>query len=244
MKLTGICRPAGSKNRNGVTSWRVSGWLHAVRVRKNFKTREDAAAEKAALEVKSAQAASGLRPAATLLTEVQLREAELAFRRLETGPCSLLACLDYALANRRDPEQQKPLSEAVAAYLAGKTQEHNRTLLSGRQLRSIAHELAVFKRYFPDGLVSQFTPADPDDLHLERGKPSLKTNNNRRGLLSTFFKFALRQDPGRPSTRVEKTRTIGSIVPPRLSNHDQPPEQAAELMAYLETFEGGALVPH
>jgi hypothetical protein len=54
------------KNRNGATSWRVSGWLHGVRVRKNFRAREEAAAEKAALEVKSAQAASGLRPAATL----------------------------------------------------------------------------------------------------------------------------------------------------------------------------------
>ncbi len=28
-------------NRNGVTSWRVSGWLHGLRFRKNFKTRQE-----------------------------------------------------------------------------------------------------------------------------------------------------------------------------------------------------------
>jgi integrase len=199
------------------------------------------AAEKAALEVKSAQAGSGLRPAATLLTEVQLREAELAFRRLENGPCSLLACLDYALANCRDPEQKRPISEAITAYLAAKTQEHGRTLLSGRQLRSITDELAVFKRHFPDGLVSQFTPADLT-TYLERGKPSLKTYNNRRGLLSTFFKFALRQNwvavnpvEKTPHHRINHRRGSATTISA---------EQAAELMAYLETFEGGVLVPH
>lgn len=34
------------ENRNGVISWRVTGWLHGVRIRKNFKSREEAAAEK------------------------------------------------------------------------------------------------------------------------------------------------------------------------------------------------------
>ena len=40
------------ENRNGVTSWRVDGRFHGLRIRKNFKTREEAAAEQAALEVK------------------------------------------------------------------------------------------------------------------------------------------------------------------------------------------------
>jgi hypothetical protein len=49
------------ENRNGVTSWRVSGLLAGVRIRKNFKTREEAAAEKATLEIKALQIASGQR---------------------------------------------------------------------------------------------------------------------------------------------------------------------------------------
>jgi hypothetical protein len=41
MKLTEFA-VSRFKNRNGATSWRVSGWLHGVRIRKNFKAREEA----------------------------------------------------------------------------------------------------------------------------------------------------------------------------------------------------------
>ena len=70
------------ENRNGVISWRVSGWLAGVRIRKNLKTREEAAAEKAALEIKAVQLASGLRLATTFLTDDQLRDAESLFRHV------------------------------------------------------------------------------------------------------------------------------------------------------------------
>ena len=43
------------KNRNGAFSWRVQGTLNGVRIRRNFKTQEEAAAEKAALETSAAQ---------------------------------------------------------------------------------------------------------------------------------------------------------------------------------------------
>src|SRR5476651_912033 len=70
-------------NSNGTPSWRVSGWLHGVRIRKNFKSREDAAVQKSVLEIRAAQAAAGLRQTTTFLADPQLREAEGAFRRLE-----------------------------------------------------------------------------------------------------------------------------------------------------------------
>jgi hypothetical protein len=76
------------KNRNGTVSWRVSGWLSEVRIRKNFKTREEAAAEKSALELKAMHAVTNTRAAATCLTEEQLREAESAFNRLKDLPRS------------------------------------------------------------------------------------------------------------------------------------------------------------
>lgn len=53
------------ENRNGVISWRVAGWLHGVRIRKNYKSKEEAAAEKAALELGAMQATAGLRSATT-----------------------------------------------------------------------------------------------------------------------------------------------------------------------------------
>ena len=59
------------------------GRLHGVRFRKSFKTKEEAAAEKAVLEMKALQAASGIRSATTFLADPQLREAKNAFCRLD-----------------------------------------------------------------------------------------------------------------------------------------------------------------
>jgi hypothetical protein len=36
------------ENRNGVISWRVDGRLNGVRIRRNFKTQQEAVAEKSA----------------------------------------------------------------------------------------------------------------------------------------------------------------------------------------------------
>src|SRR5476651_404391 len=92
------------RNCKGNPTWRVSGWLHGVRIRKNFKAREEAAAEKSVLEIRAVQAAAGLRSGTTFLAAPQLREAEDAFRRLEGRPQSLLFYLDYALANYREAQ--------------------------------------------------------------------------------------------------------------------------------------------
>lgn len=229
------------KNRNGVSSWRVSGWLAGVRIRKNVPSREAAAVEKAALEAKAAQIAGGVRSATTFMTDEQLRESEAAFRRLEGRPKSLLFYLDYAIANYRAPEREMPLADAVAEYVATKRREHERTLLSMRQLRSIENELRVLLRHFPSGPVSQFTPAILT-AYLERGAPSLKTYNNRRGLVSTFCKFAFQKD-WLATNPVEKT-------PHHRINHRRgsattiSADQTRELMAYVEQFEGGELVPY
>ena len=64
------------ENRNGVISWRISGWLHGLRIRKSFKSREEAGAEWAAREAKAARAAGNVRGTSTFLTDDQLRAAE------------------------------------------------------------------------------------------------------------------------------------------------------------------------
>jgi hypothetical protein len=48
-------------NPSRTVSWRVDGRLHGVRIRRNFKSKEEAAGEKAALEENTGQAPS--RPA-------------------------------------------------------------------------------------------------------------------------------------------------------------------------------------
>jgi hypothetical protein len=97
------------RNRNGVFSFRVDGRLNDVRIRRNFKTLEEAATEKAALELKSLQIGSNLQAVTTCLSEEQVREAEAAFRRLAGNDRSLAFYLDFALANYREPLRHKSL---------------------------------------------------------------------------------------------------------------------------------------
>ena len=229
------------ENRNGVTSWRVAGWLHGFRIRKNFKSREEAAAEAATLEIKALQATSGLRSLATTLTDEQAREAEAAFRRLADKPRPLSFYLDFALANYRQPENQKSLSDDITDYKRSKSHEHEQGQLSAPQLARIGWDLKRLDEHFPKRSVAELTlPAIVG--FLEKDRPGMKTYNNRRGIVSTFFKFAFHRGwiaenpiPKVPHYRIRRKR--GSAV--TLST-----AQAAELMEHFETFEGGRWIPY
>lgn len=229
------------RNRNGVISWRVDGRINGVRIRKNFKTREEAAAEKATLELKALQSTSSLRSVATTLTEDQTREAEAVFLRLADKPRPLSFYVDFALTNYREPEKQKPLADAIADYNKAKAHECEQGHISQPQLDRIGWDLARLEKKFPKRAVAELTvPALVE--FLEIGRPSMKTYNNRRGVLSTFFKYAFHRGwivenpvPKVPHFRIRRKR--GSAVTFSAA-------QAAELMAFFETYEGGRWVPY
>jgi hypothetical protein len=67
-------------NPSGDVVFRVSGWLHDVRVRKNFKTRAEAEAERQTLEAQRLQAETGVRSTLTRLTEDQIHDADGSLR--------------------------------------------------------------------------------------------------------------------------------------------------------------------
>jgi integrase len=219
------------ENRNGAISWRVDGRLHGVRIRRNFKTQEEAAAEKAALELKAMQTTSGLQSVITFLTTDQLRESEAAFRRLQTNPRSLTFYLDYALANYREPVTQKLLTEAVTAYVATKQHEHEQDLLSEPHLTRMKRDLKRLEKHFPSATVAELTGARLVG-YFEARKAALKTYNNRRGIVSTFLKFALQRD--------WMTDNPLAKIPPRRIRRRRggavtfSAQQAKDLMAFVE----------
>jgi integrase len=229
------------RNRNGVLSFRVDGHLNGVRIRRNFKTLEEAAAEKAALELKALQMVSNLRAVTTFLTEVQVREAETAFRRLADHARPLSFYLDYALANHREPERQRLLDEAIAAYLAAKASEQEQGLLSAPQLTTIRRQLKVLQTHFPSVAVAELTARDLT-AYLRHGNGCPKTYNNRRGIVSTFLKFALREGwiADNPILRVAHHR----ISRRRGSADTLTAAQAKDLMAHVEGYRNGSLVPY
>jgi integrase len=229
------------ENRNGVTSWRLAGWLQGVRIRKNFKSKEEAAAEKGALELKALQSTSGLRSIITALTEDQVRDAEAAFRRIGTGSRNLTTLIDYALAHYREADKPRPMADCINTYLAAKHRDQVRDILSLRQYRSIKRELDRFVRETKQPAIGNCTTPILT-AYLERGSTSLKTHNNRRGVLSTFFKFALQQEwiAANPVLKIPHHR----IAHRRGSAVTITAQQSEALMRHVETFADGALIPY
>lgn len=229
------------ENRNGSTSWRVDGRLHGVRFRKNFKTREEAAAEKAALEIKALQTVAGLRQIATTLNEEQVREAEALFQRMESKSRPLSFYVDFAFEHYREPEQQKSLTDAIAAYVAAKEHEYDQQHISYPQLKRITWDLRRLEKHFKGKTVAEITVSGLVGF-LERRRPSMKTFNNQRGVLGTFFKFCFHrgwvtENPVLkvPHYRIRQRRGMARTLSAT---------QAQELMEYFETFEGGRWVPY
>jgi integrase len=229
------------ENRNGLRSWRVDGYLGGVRIRRNFKTREEAAAEQAALEIKALNAANGLHTIATVLTTEQVREAEAVFHRLGESSRSLSFYVDYALANYRQPEHQKLLADAITDYVAARKHEFAQDQLSAPQMKRIGNDLKRLSRHFKGKSVADLTVPALIGF-LEVGRPSMKTHNNRRGIVSTFLKYAfqrgwLAENPifKVPHYRIKRKRGMASTLTAA---------QARELMHHFETVEGGRWVPY
>ncbi len=229
------------ENRNGSTSWRVDGRLHGVRFRKNFKTREEAAAEKAALEIKALQTVAGLRQIATALNEEQVREAEALFQRVAGKARGLSFYVDFALGNYREPEHQKTLSDAVAGYVAAKELEHDQDHICYAQLQRIRWDLRRMVDHFPGKTVAEISPRALLEF-LEGRKNSLKTFNNQRGTLGTFFKFCFHRDwvcenpiLKVPNYRVRQRKGVARTLSAA---------KAGELMEFMETYQGGRWVPY
>jgi integrase len=228
-------------NPSGEIVFRVSGWLAGKRVRKNCPSRAEAKAEADALEIQQLQGETGVRPTVTRLTEAELQEAEAVVRRLAGKPNTLSFYVDFALANYREPEKQKPLAEAVAEYVGAKRHELEQDHISQPQFDRIGWDLKRLVDFFSGRPVAELTVAKLIEF-LECGRPGLKTFNNRRGILSTFFKFAFHRSwiAENPILKVPHHR----IRHRRGKAQTFTAAQARELMEFFETFEGGRWVPY
>lgn len=230
------------KNPCGAISFRVSGRLDGVRIRRNFKTRAEAEAERQVLEVQRMDMANKFRPVVSRLTDAQLQEAEAAFRLLGDKPDqSLFACLEQALSIHAKAGLRKPLGEAVTDYLAERTREHERSVLSISQLWAITRAMNRFRGYFGDQPLSRFT-GELLTPFLEQGRPTLKTYNNRRSFVFSFFKYAVRRGwvVDNPTTQTPYYR----VAHLRGSAKSITANKAAELMVFVEAYDGGQLVPY
>ena len=228
-------------NPSGNIVFQLYARIEGQRFRKNFPTRTEAEAERQVQEVNWLQRDTGTRAAITRLTEDQLHEAETAFRRLASLPRPLSFYLDFAFANYREPEKQKPLAEAVAEYIKAKEHEFAQDQLSPPQMNRIREDLKRLVTAFSGKAVAELTATAVTEF-LEKDRPGMKTHNNRRGILSTFFKYSFQrgwiaENPilKVPHYRIRRKRGVAQTFTA---------DQAATLMENMETYDGGRWVPY
>ena len=152
---------------------------------------------------------TGIRAAATRLTDEELKEAENAFGRLKGCTRGLAFYLDYALANYRDPVHDKPVAEAAREYLALREAHHMRGDLSPGSSRHFAASFARWKsRFIKENGNRSHRPDAHRVLQTRTGlrrSPTTK-HRNRRASIGIA---------GRLNGRIRIHRSTGHLSRPR-----------------------------
>jgi integrase len=220
----------------------VSGWLNGRRIRRHFKSRDEAIGVKNALEVEAANVGGEIRARNTRLSAAQLIEAEAAIAHF--GPKSLSLAVEWFLTTYRPPLTATALEMAAKAFLKARALH-----VRGLALRDYRATLGMLLVAFPAREVHTISTGDLQGFLANRevGKKRL---NNLRGDLNAFFAFCqvaprewIRENPVKP---IEKFR-IARGVPEIISA-----DTAARLMAYVEAYSGperssqsaGFLIPY
>lgn len=230
-------------NKTGTKSYRVSGTLDGKTIRKNFKTRDDAVEYRQKLDIKYLESDSEGQTVWTTLTHDQNREAIASVNLLKRSGSTkpLTFAVKYFLEHYREAAESMSVKAAIDEYTSEKTKDHKRGIISRRQFESIETEMKKLKGYFAGRVVGEIQANELReylDKPLGRSSktPSLKTWNNRRGYLSTFFKYCLHkkyvgEDPilELPQYKIKKARGTAETLTA---------EQSKEFMHWLESYEG------
>ena len=208
---------------------RLCGWLNGQRIRRQFKSRDEAEGEKNRLEVAAANVGGKVRALNTRLSEAQLAEAETAFARL--GTRSLSSAVDWFLTTYRPPVDGMPVEKAIARFLEERA-EHVRPVV----MRNYRHTLRALAGAFPGRNVHEISTAAAQGFLAHR-KIGKKRFNNLRGELHTFFAFCqgaprawTRENPVAPIPAFKLSRGLPQIITA---------QTAADLMAFVESYDGG-----
>jgi integrase len=183
---------------NGKKAFRVQGTLDGKMIRKNFKSRKDANDYRDKLDIQFLNSQSEGQTVWTTLTHKQNRDAIAAISLLQKKDSSktLTFAVSYLLDHYSEASEEINVESAVQKYLDERSLDFENQLISRRQFSSIEIEMKKFKTHFLGKRVSELQSSELKDYLSasslsEHKSPSFKTWNNRRGYLSTFFKFCL-----------------------------------------------------
>lgn len=232
--------------KNGSKAFRVSGTVAGQQVRKNFKTREEATEAKQKLTSEQLNGETPGRSVWTTLSPEENRDAVTAVSKLKAHKSkkSLSFAVDFMLRHYSQACDEQTVKDAVTAYQDNKSLEETRGIISGRQLKAIKIETNFLSKKLGNRLMDDITSEDLEAyLNMERSRRgkkstgfSMKTWNNRRGLLSTFFRFAYAKKwvGHNPVEDVVQYK----IKHRRSTAETLTTEQTKELLKFLEKYTG------
>ncbi len=220
-------------------AWAITGWLGGQRIRKQAPTQGEALTIKERLEVEAANKNGTVRTVLTRLTGSQVQTAEALFE-LTPDP---LAAVQWYIANYRPPVVSVALDEARDAFLADRTPHVSKCVLRDYK-RTLGEFVAMFGMTNPSAGAASATQRTVHTFKTDDIEAFLKTHargpknfNNLRASLNAFFNYCLSparkwatENPVEPIAKFKIARGIPAILTP---------EKAAELMALVETFQGG-----
>jgi hypothetical protein len=216
------------------STWRVQGWLLGQRVRQNFRNRLEALGALQRLEIQAANDPTHIRPINTRLTAEQVVDAEAALHRLAGR--SLTQAVDWFLETYRPPVSPMDLAAASTAFQAARAPH-----LSAPMARDYKRVLADLCRDFPGRQVHEITTEELQ-ANVAARKVGPKSSNNLRVLWHAFWNFCQAEprrwcetNPAKHLPQFKVARGIPAILTAA---------KVAELMAYLETYAGGARSKH
>ncbi len=184
--------------RTGSVSWRVTGSKRdGTRIRENFSREHDAKCRHIDLEAEflSAQTETGLR--ATTLTDVQIKLAELAFKRLPEDE-DLPRAVDYWLKYGRQhrPTAEAPRLDAAVTkfkgWLDGEKDETGNGVctLRDHSKRGLKVRVGIFGSGVGNLPIDEITP-DTVESFLGKLNVSTVTRDNYKRDISRFFSWCM-----------------------------------------------------
>jgi hypothetical protein len=185
----------------------VEGYLNGQRVRKKYQDYGEAAAAKATLDIRAGNAESALRLTSTRLSDPQIAEAEFCFRRLGER-ASLTSAVEWYLANYRPPANEMNLSSGQAEFVRSKL-----GLVKPRHQAEIRRQLAAFTASHPGRAIHSIKRAEVQGYLQSRKDWGPKSWNNVRGILHSFFDYAI--DPDRAWATENPVRNVPQREVPR-----------------------------
>lgn len=226
---------------SGVTCWRVSGSVDGKQFRKNFQSKDEATEYKQKMEIRQLNGPEQGRLLWSRLDTTEHDDAFAALRLLHDrgSSRSLVYAVQYLLDNHQEVDHSMSIEAAAKEYIQLREKETEEGDIENASLKGIRSYLTAFTEWVGgDTPISNITQKKLEEYlgSLNKGKPSQKTWNNVRGILSHLYKWAYQQkyvaENPIPFIKTYKDKRNRSTAL-ALSK-----DQVADIMAYAEENPG------